>query len=368
MRFENPELLFAAIPVIAVAVWAAWRSRRIPATLRFSTVAVFQTVQPPWWSRLVDLPMWLRVAAALIAVVALARPQVRDTDMLTGEGSDFVVALDMSGSMNAVDLPAQKILEHQSNGREPPSRFEAARSIIKDFIVTRDSDRIGLVIFAGKAYVKFPLTMDKDAMLRILDGLILDDQSRDASGNCLNSCTITGEKTAIGDALGRAFKRIEDSRTKSRNIILITDGDNNAGKVAPEEVAKFIGQESSERPVRTFTFLVGSDKDTYMPATHAFTGQPLFTPDGYRVYEPVKNQMPVNPELLQNIADRTGGRFFSAPTEDDFRKEFDNMEKTEFSAPALRRYREAYLWPLTLALILAGLAEISAMTVLRRWP
>jgi Ca-activated chloride channel family protein len=370
MRFESPGLLLLVIPVVLAAAWGLRRAIRKPPTLRLPTLATVALARPSRLARLAPLPLGLQALAALLAVLALARPQIEEADALTGEGADFVIALDMSGSMSAVDMPAERILDYHRQGHEPPNRFESAREVLKGFIRSRPQDRIGLVIFSSKAWVKFPLTLDRDAMLRILDGLVLDDRTR-ASGNqdsCTNGCTITGEATAIGDALARSYKRLEDSPAKSRNIVLITDGDNNAGKAAPEEVARFIGQQSSDRPVHAWTFLVGSGKDTFLPASHQFTGRPLFTPEGRRVYERPDQAFPVNPALLHTIAESTGGKAFEATTEEDFRKEFEHLQTTEFAAPALHRWREAFLPPLAAALALFLLGEILGLTVLRRWP
>jgi Ca-activated chloride channel family protein len=368
MRFESPLLLLLLIPAIAAIVFGLRRLHVAPAFLKFPSLDAVRRAHPSRRGRLVDLPRWLQALALLLAVVALARPQVEDPDELTGEGADFVIALDMSGSMNAVDLPPERIVAMQQAGREPPNRFEAAKEVLQRFIRSRDQDRIGLVIFAGKAYVKFPLTMDQEAMLSILDGLVLDDRSRTADGTCGNACTITGESTAIGDALARAFKRVEASESRSRNVILITDGDNNAGTAAPEEVARFIGQQSPDRPVRVYPFLVGGGEHTYMPAFHQFTGRLLRTPDGLRVYEKPDQPFPVNPALLRQIAQHTGGEFFEAPTEDAFRQAFSDLEKTRFASPVVRRYREVFLWPLGAAFALFLLGEALAMTVWRRWP
>ena len=368
MRFESPWLLLALVPAVVAIAYGLVRLRRRPAALRFPTLAAVRSARPPALGRLHWLPAALQGAALVAAVVALARPQLEETEELTGEGSDFVVALDMSGSMNAVDMAPDLILEHHRKGREPPNRFDAARETIKTFIRSRDQDRVGLVIFGPRAYVKFPLTLDKDAMLRILDGLVLDDGVRGASGTCANACTIPGEATAIGDALGRAYKRVEDSDTKSRNVILITDGDNNAGKAAPEEVARFIGQQSADRPVHVYTFLVGTGKDTFMPARNPFTGQPVVTADGLKVYERPRQEFPVNPGLLKEIARLTGGTYHEAATEEDFRREFEDLEKTQFKAPALHRYREAFLPPLAVALVLLLGGEVLGATVFRRWP
>jgi Ca-activated chloride channel family protein len=361
-------MLLAAVPIALAVAWGLTRLGRLPPALRAPTLAHVRAAGPPIAGRLWWLPRALQGLALAIAVVALGRPQVRESGELTGEGSDFVIALDMSGSMNAVDMAPERIMDFHRDGREPPNRFESARETIKQFIRSRDQDRVGLVIFSSRAYVKFPLTLDKDAMLRILDGLVLDDGVHGQDGGCTNGCTITGEATAIGDAIGRAYKRVEDSESKSRTIVLITDGDNNAGKAAPEEVAKFVGEQAPDRPVRIYTFLVGTGESTYVPARDPFSGRPLVSAGGFRVYEKPKEAFPVNPRLLREIARVTGGSYHEAATEDDFRRDFEDLEKTRFQAPALERWREAYLPPLAGAIALLVLGEVLGLTWLRRWP
>jgi Ca-activated chloride channel family protein len=368
MRLESPLLLLLLVPLGLLLAWSLHRLRVAPPALRFPTLAHVRAARPSMMGRFADLPRWLQGAAVILMVAALARPQIEDAEELTGEGADFVIALDMSGSMNALDMTSERILEYHRAGREPPNRFEAARETLEAFIRSRSQDRIGLVIFSDRAWVKFPLTLDRDAMLRILDGLVLDDRTRSGTGNCTNQCTIPGEATAIGDALARAYKRLEDSSTRSRNIILITDGDNNAGTAAPEEVARFIGQQSPDRPVRIWTFLVGTGLQTFMPAFNQFANRPLRTPEGFQVYEQLAEPFPVNTALLQEIADLTGGSFFEAASEADFRKHFQDLEKTEFVQPASTRWREAFMPFLAAGFFLFLLGEVLGLTVWRRWP
>jgi len=368
MRFESPWMLLLLIPVAAVATWGLRRLVRNPPHLRIPTLVHAAGIHRGLHGRLVHLPAALIIAGMVLTVVALARPQVRDNENLSGEGVDFVIALDMSTSMNAVDIPLDRIKSLQIMGKEPPNRFQKAVEILKDFVQSRDSDRIGLVVFATHAYVKFPLTLDKQTVSQILDGLVLDNGLRSQSGNCTNGCTIMGDSTAIGDALARAFKRVEGSETKSRNIILITDGANNAGSAAPSSIADFIATESAQRPVKVFSFLIGDNVDTYWPATHPMTGQSLIGPDGLKVYEPIQNQANVNPDLLKEISQRTGGRFYEAPSARDFEQDFNDLEKTEFAAPAITNWKEVFTWPLGAAILLCLAGVALSMTVLRRWP
>lgn len=370
MRFESPWFLLLLVPVGVIVAVGLRRQRRMPPALLFPSIREAKALGRSFRAAWVDLPRMIQGAAALLAVVALARPQLPEADVMAGEGADYAIALDMSGSMNAVDRQADEILEWHRKGQEPPNRFETARMVLREFIRDRVGDRVAMVIFSSKAWVKFPLTMDRDAMLRILDSLVLDDRTRGGAGQetCTNGCTITGEATAIGDALARAYRRLEESPAKSRNIILITDGDNNAGKADPLEVARFIAQQSPDRPVRVWTFLVGTGRETWLPAIHEFTGRPLRTPEGLRVYERPDQPFPVNPDLLRSIAEATGGKAFESASAEEFRKAFEDLERTEFTSVPLRQWRDVFLWPLALAMALLGLGEALGLTVWRRWP
>ncbi|HHW97888.1 MAG: VWA domain-containing protein [Myxococcota bacterium] len=368
MRFDFPALLLLLIPALGAIIFGMRRLRLGPTHLRFPALDTVKKARPSSFGSWVNLPRWLQAMALILAIIALARPQVEEPSELTGEGLDFVIALDMSGSMNAVDMPAREIILKQAIGREPPNRFEAASEVIKRFIRSRDQDRFGLVIFANKAFVKFPLTMDQEATLKIIDDLVLDDMTRTPDGYCTNACTITGESTAIGDALARAYKRLEDSETTSRNIILITDGDNNSGTADPEEVAKYIGQQTPDRPVKVYSFLVGGGDDTFLPAYDQRTGRQLRNARGLRVYEKAEQDFPVNPELLRRVAEVTGGEAFEVATEKEFQRAFDNLVKTRFESPSIRNYREVFMWPLGLAIFLLLTGEVLAMTIWRRWP
>jgi len=369
MRFESPYLLLLLVPAFAVVFYALFLERKRPAVLKFPTTIWVKKASLGVLSRLHILPRILQGIGLVLAVFALARPQVEKTVELSGGGSDIVIALDMSGSMNAVDMSPDEIMRYHGMKKEPPNRFETARDVLRRFIVSGGNNRIGLVIFSSKAWLKFPLTLDKQAMLRILDSLVLDDGVRGQDPNqCLNNCTITGEATAIGDALGRAYRRLQWSDAKSRAIILITDGDNNAGKVNPEEVAKFIAEDSKSNPVRVFTFLVGGGEYVYMPARDPFTGRVLRTPDGLMVYEKPEQDFPVNPPLLKKIAETTGGAYFEASTEKEFREEFEKLEKTEFKELGLRSYHEEFKPFVILSFLCFLLGEALSLTVFRRWP
>lgn len=216
--------LAAVVPVLAV-VLRAWRAPR-PATLRFSRARSLQRLQGGVAARLVHLPDGLRLAAALLLVVALARPQsTRGNDRIHHEGIDIVIVLDLSDSMEAPDMV--------------PNRLGAAQAVIDDFIRRRPRDRIGLVVFGSTASTVAPLTLDHGVLRTLMRRLRLG--------------VMEGNTTAIGAGLGMALNRLDESDADSKIIVLLTDGVHNADGLDPDSVAS----EAAERNVSVYTVLIG---------------------------------------------------------------------------------------------------------------
>lgn len=366
MRFHDPLILLLEVVVVALG-WYLMRMRKRDTVMAFPSLKWRKDLYTPVWYRFPRLPEALFVAALALAVIAMARPQVREWGRLTGKGSDFMIALDMSASMNAVDMSPNRIQSFHEIGKEPPNRFKLAVSTIKRFILSRSEDRIGLVVFSEKAYLMFPPTLDYDAIFNILDGLVLDDGRRTKQGGCMNDCTIPGGATAIGDALAKAYNRLRDSKAKSKNIILITDGANNAGKIQPKTVAKYIADQPKSKRARIFSFLVGSPKYTYTPVVDPFTGE-FMRRNGLLVYQEPRQALAVNPKLLAKVSKMTSGTFFRTAKASDFRKAFAKLAKTQFKMPKLATFDEAFGPLLGLAFLLIALGEILALTVYRRFP
>jgi Ca-activated chloride channel family protein len=360
MTFEHPWFLLG-LAALALVAWV--RSRRAPVSVQAGSLSGFKQVAPTLRVRLYKLPDWLRIAAAALLIVALARPQMVDTEVLSGEGVDIMIALDMSGSMNAIDMSQEDIAALQAAGQEPDNRFEAARKILKDFIKRRTSDRVGLVIFGGEAYLRFPPTLDYVRVLNALDGLVLDDgrRNREDSQDCQNDCTINGSGTAIGDALNRAFLRLEKAKSRSKMVILITDGKQEGGSMEPLTVPKYVASLADKQKVRFFTFQVGSGKETRLPAFDPLRGGPVTDRFGRRVYQRPDRPFPTDPELLKQIADLTGGRFYDSWDAEKFAKDFQDLEKTTFQVKVRTHRSELfYGW------LIAGLALLLVELVLRR--
>ena len=277
-RFAHPGAL-ALVPVsVALVLWAGLRrGPRRRAVLAYSRAAELGAQPRGFVARLAELPIVLRLAAVVLVGVALARPQsTRVSDDLELEGIDIVIALDVSGSMSETDLQ--------------PSRLEAAKAVIQDFVTRRPSDRIGLVVFGREAYTHVPLTLDHGTFLRMLAELRLG--------------IVDGRATAIGNGIGVALNRLRHSDARSKVIILLTDGESNAGNIGPEEAARY----AQAMHVKIYTILAG---DNDPEAADRPPGLPTRTP--------------VNPKLLEQIASMTGGTPYLATDTDALKQRFQKI-------------------------------------------
>ena len=275
-----------------------------------------------WW-----VPDVLRMAAIAALVVAVARPQTEEDRAVEGEGIDIVMVLDMSTSMQAVDMSEEQIEQALARRQEPTNRFNAARSVLKRFIAKRNGDRVGLVVFGDQAWLRYPLTLDYDRVNRTLDELVLDDGSRNEEGLCKNGCTISGGATAIGDALARALARLEKSNAKSRVIALITDGKNNSGEVTPKAIAREIRDKGEYSNVDIYTFQVGSNDSTFLPHVDR-RGRKVRRSNGMQDYVRPTRPADVDPQLLRELAETTGGAFYESYDANQLEADMGELEKT----------------------------------------
>jgi Ca-activated chloride channel homolog len=311
-NLANPAwlLLLLAVPLLA---WAHHRRRALGA-LTYSRLPGDGRARGAW--RL-HLPFYARLLAFVCLVLALSRPQLGYAweESLT-EGIDIQLALDISGSMGAEDF-------------QPKDRLTVAKQVVKEFIAGRTGDRIGVTVFSGAAMTRAPLTTDRDML-----GLIVDSVE-------LNSLP---DGTAIGVALASAAARLRDSQAKTKVIVLVTDGANNAGAIDPVSAAalcKGLG-------IKVYTIGVGSAGRVPVPL-------PMQDPiTGQTVVRRVLMNVPVDEVLLRQIAGRTGGQFFRATDREGLRRIFrsiDQLEKTPLQVKRYVRYREAFP-----PLVWAGLA------------
>ncbi|HEY0713312.1 MAG TPA: VWA domain-containing protein [Polyangia bacterium] len=324
LRFAHPWALLLipmALGLIAFAGIRRGQARR--PVLMFSRAAELGATRPGWVARLAELPLVLRLAVVVLLGLALARPQTtRPSNDLDVEGIDIVISLDLSGSMAETDLL--------------PNRLTAAKLVIRDFVRRRGTDRIGLVVFGRDAYTYVPLTLDHGALLRMLSELQLN--------------IIDGKGTAIGNGLGVALARLRRSDARSKVVILLTDGDNNAGNITPEQASDIARQLG----IKIYTVLAG---DIAMGAADEAG--------------PSAKRFPVNPKLLEEIATKTGGMPYLASDSRALAQRFqdivDDLEKSRIRDRGVL-YAELFPRFLLPAVALLLLETLLRLTRLRRLP
>jgi len=322
-------LLLGMLPLLGS--WSRRAARR--AALRFPSLDALRAVDPVGAGRRRAVLGVLRAGTLALIVIALARPQLGSAAAkVHREGVDVVLALDISGSMLAEDFTLEE---------ERASRLDVVKSVVKDFVTARPEDRIGLVLFAARPYTQCPLTLDHGWLMQNVDraqvGMIEDG-------------------TAIGSALATAVNRLRPSTAKSKFVVLLTDGENNAGKISPLTAAEAAGTLG----VKVYTVGAGSRGMAPYPMRDMF---------GNKVYRPV--QVDVDEDTLKAIASKTSARYFRATDSASLRDifaEIDRSEKTPFEAPEFLEHRELYpllVWPALLLLLFEiGLGE----TILRKLP
>jgi Ca-activated chloride channel family protein len=324
---------------------------RVP-RLALPTLAPIVTGPRGWRTRIRDLPGMLRGAAMIMGLLALTRPQ----NVLRGEdaeerGIDMVVVLDLSGSMRALmDAPAQAPVQLPQRGPQVVdkaqrrlTRLDTAKEVILDFIARRKTDRIGVVVFGRAAYILSPPTLDKSLLASLVQKMELD--------------LIDGNGTAIGDAVGTAVARLRRSSARSKAIILLTDGDSNAGSIAPEYAAHL----AQTQTVRIYTVQIGNGDDVDVQDGVDLFGQPHY----------VRAHFPVNPELLKKMASETGGDSFVAndkrALEQSMHAILDKLEKTRFEAQAATM-EDLFPFLLLPAVGLVALEALVRLLLVRRFP
>ncbi|MDY6822993.1 MAG: VWA domain-containing protein [Thermodesulfobacteriota bacterium] len=324
-RFADPWFLTLLLVVPVIVVYTGrWRTKPV---MDLSTTGFAAGIARSFWSRTRWLPAVLGYAALILLIAALARPQwgTRKVETLT-RGVNIVLAVDVSKSMAAIDFEAKG---------EVVNRLEAVKSVVSDFIANRTGDRIGMVVFGTHAFTQVPLTRDYDTIAYVLERLEIG---------------AAGDSTAIGDAIGIALKRLQDIDSKSNVMILLTDGESNAGELSPDEATAM----AEKRGVKIYTIGVGGDGRAPFLVNHPLFGQQY-------VYQ----QVSMDEVTLQRIADRTGGVYFKAENTDALRrvyKTIDRMEKTEVPVEQYTDYRELYPPLVMLALILVILQTAAENT------
>ncbi len=327
ITFAEPRFfwLFLLIPVLIALHFFYLKKKTTP--IKFSSFRNFEGIQPTLRQRLHILPFILKLLAFSAAIIALARPQSKSSGQnITTEGIDIIITLDISSSMLAEDLK--------------PNRIEAAKRVVEDFIDSRPNDRIGLVIFGGESFTQCPLTTDHAVLKNLFTGI--------QSG-------MLADGTAIGEGLATAVNRIRNSKAKSKVIILLTDGVNNVGAIAPEtagEIAKTFG-------IRVYTIGVG---------TRGMAPYPFKTPFGIQ-YQNMEVQ--IDEDVLRKIANETDGKYFRATNTAKLKEIYnsiDKLEKTKIEVMEFHHHTEEfYPWAL-LALLLLVCELLLRQTILKTLP
>ena len=318
MRFADPLYLLLLVPAVCLVIlYFNYRIGR-EAVLRFSSVELVKKSGGRKLSFGRLLAGLLRLVCFIFLILAIARPQTgTGEDKASQRVVDIMVALDVSGSMATLDF-------------QPDNRLIAAKREAQRFIEERKNDRIGLVIFAGQSFTQCPLTVDHKAILTLLDQIQLGTMQ---------------DGTAIGLGLGNAVNRLKNSEAKSKVIILLTDGVNNAGEIDPLTAADL----AKQLKIKVYTIGVGREGTAYLPVQDPAFGTRL-----------LKVETQIDEKMLDQIARRTGGQYFRAQDERGLRDIFhaiDQLEKTEIKVERFTHYDERYFWFLWPALFFL-LAEL----------
>ena len=327
IEFLNKELFWMLLLIPIALVWYVFKHNKQTAELKISSTSGFKTVSS-FWPKFKHLLFLFRLIALGLLITALARPRTVDvsTRTKTTRGIDIVMAIDVSASMLAKDLR--------------PNRLEALKQVASDFIDGRPNDRIGLVEYAGEAYTKTPITSDKSIVQRSL---------RDIKYN-----TIIEGGTAIGMGLATSVNRLKDSRAKSKVIILLTDGVNNSGFIDP----KIASELAVEYGIKVYTIGLGTNGMALSPIS--------INPNGSFRYG--RQQVEIDEDLLREIADVTGGKYFRATNNKklaEIYNEINKLEKTEIEEKKYYNYEEKYRPLVLLAGLLLLLELILRNTIFR---
>jgi len=331
MSFAHPYLLLLLL-LLPVLAWLQGKRGQNSAFL-YSSVQLVKPISGLSRSRAGRMLLLLRWLSLALFIIALAQPRlIKGESSNRASGIDIVIALDLSSSMASEDFELN---------RQRVNRLTMSKDVLQKFISQRPADRIGLVAFAGRAYVASPLTFDHDFLLQNLERLQLG---------------MIEDRTAIGSGLTSSLNRLRDQQSKSKIVILMTDGQNNAGKVPPLTAAEV----AQTLKVKVYTIGVGTRGMAPMPYINVF---------GQKDYQQVK--VDIDEETLTQVAERTGGKYFRADNSENLRKiytEIDRLEKTEFEVKKYQQYEELFRWVILAGLFVLLLEIILSQTVWRKLP
>jgi len=328
MVFANPKYFLLLLLLIPMIGWYIWKLHKSQASIQLSSIEGFSKAPKTLRTYLRHVPLILRTGAITFLIIALARPQTTNKwSTSSTEGIDIIMSVDISSSMLAMDLK--------------PNRLEAAIDVAASFINGRPTDNIGLVVFSKESFTQCPLTTDHATLLNLLKEV---------------KCGMIEDGTAIGHGLATAVSRLKDSNAKSKVIILLTDGSNNAGEIAPitaAEIAKAFG-------IRVYTIAVGTIGEAPYP-------YPL--PSGGTKTVPIKVE--IDEKILTQIAQTTGGLHFRATDNRTLRaiyQEIDQMEKTKMQVQEYSKKYEEYALYAMIGLLIFLLELLMRYTILKNIP
>lgn len=331
MTFNDP-LILLLVFLVPLYLWFKLK-RPGEGAMKFSDISQIKKIRLSLSVKLRHLPLWIRGAALVLIIIALARPQkgIEHTKMPT-EGIDIMLALDVSTSMLAEDFTL--------NGKRA-NRLAAVKPIVKDFIQGRYNDQIGMVVFAGRPYTQCPLTLDYGILLQFLDTVEIG---------------MVEDGTAIGSAIATCVNRLKNLPAKSKVIILLTDGRNNTGKIDPLTAAEMA------KSFKIKIYIIGA-------GTKGLAPYPVIDPFGNKVYTRI--EVDIDEDTLKQIAQITGGMYFRATDTESLReiyKEIDQMEKTKAEIKIYMEYKELFPYFLMPGLCLLIIEILVSSTWLRRIP
>jgi Ca-activated chloride channel family protein len=328
MQLANPQYLWLFLIFVPLIAWYIIKQRNSRPTLGISSLAPFAKTGMPVRAVLRHILFVLRLAAIGCLIIILARPQLKDSwHKSSTEGTDIVLAIDVSGSMLTRDLK--------------PDRLEAAKDVASKFIQGRPDDNVGVVIFAGESLTGLPMTIDHAAVINYIKGLKLG---------------MLEDGTAIGDGIATSLNRIIEGKAKSKSIILLTDGSNNTGLVAPISASEIAKNEK----VKIYTIGIG---------TNGLADSPSYDEFGRIVY--TKQPVVIDEATLKTIASNTGGKYFRATDNKvlaDIFHEIDQLEKTKMDVRHFSHTEDNYMPWAWLLFMLVGVELLLRYTVFRTMP
>lgn len=325
MKFLHPGMLWLLLVLVPLIAWYIVKHKNANPSIGVSTIKPFSGFGNSWKVWIIHLCFALRLICIAAVIVALARPQsydsLKNSRIL---GTDIVIAMDISGSMSATDFK--------------PTRFAAAKDVATAFVNSRTHDNMGLVVFAGESLSLMPLTNDRAALVNAIANINMGD---------LN------DGTAIGDGLSSAINRISQGKAKSKSIILLTDGSNNAGDVPPVTAAQI----AKQKGIKIYTIGVGTNGKMQIADPYGFSSTTLETK--------------IDETLLKNMAQLTGGKYFRAKDERMLKQvfaEIDSLEKSSIDVNSVTLTQEEFMPWLWLAFASLALSLLLRYTIIRRIP